>query len=112
MVGGGTALRKRIPPLRMRWLMPPLPTAPATPEDYVTWLNQRLGQEVRRRREALGLSAYALGKVVGVTDQTILNLEQGLCPNGCWMGTLARIARHFGLRLRDLIEAAEGGGET
>ena len=54
------------------------------------------------------MSAYALGKVAMVTDQTILNIEQGLCPNGCWMGTLARIAHHFGLRLRDLLDAAEG----
>lgn len=48
-----------------------------TPDEYAKWINQRIGEEVRRRREALGLSAYALGKVAGVSDQTILNIERG-----------------------------------
>lgn len=48
-----------------------------TPDEYAHWINQRIGEEVRRRREALGLSAYALGKLAGVSDQTILNIERG-----------------------------------
>lgn len=56
---------------------------PVSADDYVRSLNQRIGDEVRERREALGLSAYTLAKAAGGSDQTILNLEQGQCPNGC-----------------------------
>lgn len=74
---------------------------------YVESLHRRLGLEVASRREALGLSAYALAKAAGVTDQTILNLERGQSKNGCWTSTLARIAYRFGLSLTDLVHAAE-----
>lgn len=84
------------------------PTDPRTPDEYADWINARLGAEVRRRREALGLSAYALGRVCGVSDQTILNIEQGLCPNGCWTGTLARMCARFDTTLSALVAAAEG----
>ena len=77
-----------------------------TPDEYADWINAKIGQEVRRRREAAGLSAYRLGQLCGVSDQTILNLEQGTCERGCVMGTLARIAFHFGGTLEDLIAAA------
>lgn len=60
------------------------------------------------RREAAGLSAYRLGRLCGVTDQTILNIERAACDRGCLTGTLARIAFHFGLTLRELVGAAEG----
>ncbi len=78
-----------------------------TPDEYADWINERLGAEVRERREALGLSAYALGRACGVSDQTILNIEQGNCDRGCLTGTLARVAFHFGISLTALIEAAE-----
>lgn len=78
-----------------------------TPDEYADWINKRIGAEVLRRREALGLSAYALGRVCGVSDQTILNIEQGLCPNGCWTGTLARMCLRFGTTLSELVAAAE-----
>ncbi len=81
--------------------------APTTPDEYADWINARIGAEVARRRAALGLSAYALGKDAGVTDQTILNLEQGNCDRGCLTGTLARIALRFGITLSTLIQAAE-----
>ena len=80
---------------------------PASADDYVRSLNQRIGEEVRERREALGLSAYTLAKAAGVTDQTILNIEQGLCPNGAWSGTLMRIAVRFGTTYSELVAAAE-----
>jgi transcriptional regulator with XRE-family HTH domain len=78
-----------------------------SPDDYVCSLNQRIGAEVKSRREALGLSAYTLAKAAGVTDQTILNLEQGLCPNGPWAATLMRIAVRFGTTFSELVAAAE-----
>jgi hypothetical protein len=34
-------------------------------DDYVRSLNQRIGEEVKERREALGLSAYMLAKAAG-----------------------------------------------
>lgn len=86
------------------------PPAPTTPDEYADWINARIGAEVRRRREALRLSAYALGKDAGVTDQTILNLEQGNCDRGCLTGTLARIAFRFGTTLSELTAAAERRG--
>lgn len=55
---------------------------PASSDDYVVSLHRRLGLELAARRAALGLSAYALGKAAGVTDQTILNLERGLAKAG------------------------------
>lgn len=82
-------------------------TAPTDPDKYALWINARIGAEVRERREALGISAYALGRSAGVSDQTILNLEQGFCPNGCWTGTLARIGVRFGTTLSELVAAAE-----
>lgn len=53
------------------------------------------------------MSAYALGKAAGnVSDQTILNIEQGLKPNGCWTGTLARVCRRLGTTLDMLVVVA------
>ena len=82
------------------------PPAPATPDEYADWINARIGAEVRRR-EATGLSAYALAKAAAVTDQTILNIEQGNCDRGSLTGTLARIAFRFEVTLTVLIGAAE-----
>ena len=81
--------------------------APATPDAYADWINARIGAEVQRRREALGLSAYALARDAQVSDQTILNIEQGNLLNGPFSGTLARIAFRFGTKLGELIETAE-----
>ena len=78
-------------------------------DEHVRLLHQRIGKEVRKRRDAMGLSAYTLAKAAGVTDQTILNLEQGLCPNGCWTGTLARIALRLGTSFTELVVTAEDG---
>lgn len=76
-------------------------------EDYPKWITERIGAEVRERREALPLSAYAMGRAADVSDQTILNIEQGFNPNGCWIGTLARIAMRLGTTLSELVTAAE-----
>jgi transcriptional regulator with XRE-family HTH domain len=79
----------------------------ASSDDYVASLHRRLGLELADRRAALGLSAYALGKAAGVTDQTILNLERGLAKNGCWTATLARLCLCFGVSVAEFVEAAE-----
>lgn len=82
-------------------------TNPASnPDTYTKWIHERIGLEVRERREALNISAYALGRSAGVSDQTILNIERGVYPNGCWTGTLARICVHFGTTLDVLMVAA------
>lgn len=78
----------------------------ATADDYADWINQRIGEEVTRRRVALGMTPYALGKVCGVCDQTILNIEHGKCDRGHLTGTLARISFHFGITLNELMDAA------
>lgn len=77
---------------------------------YADRFNARLGAVVRRRREALGWSTYKLGKETGVTDQTILNLEQGRCDQGCLTGTLARIAWRLGVPVWVLAAEAESDG--
>lgn len=78
-----------------------------SPDEYARWINARIGAEVRARREQLGVSAYLLGKEGGVSDQTILNIEQSAYKNGSMTGTLARICVYFGTTLPDLIAAAE-----
>lgn len=83
------------------------PTHAFTPDEYARWINQRIGEEVRERREKLGMSAYALGRWAGVSDQAILNIEQNVNQNGSLSGTLARISLRFGIKLAELIEAAE-----
>ncbi len=85
--------------------------APTTADEYTDWINRNIGLEVRRRREALGLSAYALAHEAGVSDQTLLNLEQGWLKKGCMSGTLIRIARRLGLRLSELVSATEEAAE-
>lgn len=81
--------------------------APTDPEKYARWINRRLGAEVRKRREALRLSAYALAKRARVTDQTILNLEQG--HHSPTVTTLALLAVCFGTTCSELVTAAEMG---
>jgi len=53
------------------------PTHAPTPFDYPTWINDRIRAELKARRLALGLSAYALAIPRQLTDQTILNIEHG-----------------------------------
>ena len=77
---------------------------PLSPEDYLALVNRKIGAEVRERREALHISAYALASKSGVTDQTILNMEQGLTtPN---LATLVWICVRFGTTLEEFIVAA------
>lgn len=78
-----------------------------SPDDYISFLNQRIGAEIAERRTALGLSAYTLAKAAAVSDQTVLNIERGHYANGCWTATLARMALRFGTTLSELVTAAE-----
>lgn len=94
--GGGNAHRTRMDPNY----------SPLDADAYAAWINRRLGAEVRRRREVLGLSAYALGKAAGqVSDQTILNIEQDRVDP--LLSTLARICVRFGITLSELVVGAE-----
>ena len=79
------------------------------PGNFPKWINGRIGAEVLERREALGLTAYALGRAAGVSDQTILNIEQAVNLKGSWTGTLARICGGFGKGLSEPVGGATGG---
>lgn len=76
-------------------------------DQYAKWINARIGAEVRERREALGLTAFAVSEVGGVSDQTYHNLERGKYAGGSLTGTLARICVRLGITLSVLIVAAE-----
>lgn len=79
-----------------------------TPDEYAAAINAAIGAEIQRRRKALGMSVYGLAKAAGdFSDQTILNIERGHCPNGCLTGTLARICHGLGTTLTDLVAEAE-----
>lgn len=80
---------------------------PDSPDAYAAWVNHRIGQKVIRCREAIGLSAYALAKQIGLTDQSIRNIERGKCPAGTLSSNLARIAHRFGTSLGHFISSAE-----
>ena len=95
-------------PLKLATVSNPDCATPAdSPDDYVAWLNRRIGQEVKRLRLSTGLSAYCLANQCGISDQTFLNVERGTCPNGCLTSVLARISHRFGLQLWELIQRAE-----
>ena len=79
-----------------------------SPDEYAAWINQRIGAEVKRRREALGLSAYALARLAGVSDQTVLNIEHGRCKTGVNAATLARLCPTFHVALWEFMASAEG----
>ena len=79
-----------------------------SPDDYAAWINQRIGAEVKRRREALGLSAYGLAKLAGLSDQTVLNIEHGHGKNGANAGTLARLCVIFHIGVAEFMATVEG----
>ena len=80
-----------------------------TADAYEAWINRRIGARVTHWREKRGVSPYRLGRLCKVTDQTILNIEQGRCPRGSLTGTLSRIAYHLGIELRELVPVSEDG---
>ncbi|HEY0548920.1 MAG TPA: helix-turn-helix transcriptional regulator [Verrucomicrobiae bacterium] len=85
--------------------MKAIPPCYLTPDLYPDRLNRQIGRELRARRESLNLSAYALSKDARVTDQTILNIEQGTTsPN---LTTLALLCLRFGIRVAEFLASAE-----
>ena len=80
---------------------------PDSPDAYADRVNQRIGQEVIRRRTAIGLSAYALAKQIKTNAQSIRNIELAKCPLGTLSSNLARIAHYFGTTLGNFISSAE-----
>lgn len=83
-----------------------LESAQREPEVYLAWFCRALGMELRRRREAAGISAYRMGRIIGVSDQAILNLEQGCVgKNGPCLGTVVRAALYLGMLVPELMVA-------
>ena len=84
-----------------------LATAQRDPEAYLAWFCQAVGAALARRREAAGISAYKMGRLVSVSDQAILNLERGCVgKNGPCLGTVIRVALHLGILVPELVRAA------
>ncbi len=67
---------------------------------------KRLGEWLRERRQAAGLSTIQLAKAVGTTDGTISRIEQGAfaAPDP---HKLSRIAEALGLSLADVYAMAD-----
>lgn len=59
-------------------------------------------REVRRRREALGLSQVDLGARMGVADSYISHIERGRTPN-MQIDSLARLAEALECQPQDLL---------
>lgn len=77
-----------------------------TAAQYEAWVNQRISRMLLRLCMERGLSAYALGRLCGLSDQTIRNLELGRHDRGCLTGTLARICYHLGMELQEFMNEA------
>ncbi len=85
--------------------MKSIPPDYLTPDSYPDRLNRQIGLELCARRESLNLSAYALAKSARVSDQTILNIEQGkTCPN---LAILALLCVRFGITASEFLASAE-----
>jgi transcriptional regulator with XRE-family HTH domain len=80
------------------------PNHAPTPEDYPTWLNERVAAELKARRLALGLSAYALAVPRKLTDETILNIEN--CKHSPSLRTLGLLCQRLGTTVDVVIVAA------
>ncbi len=58
-----------------------------SPDDYISFLNQRIGAEIAERRTALGLSVYTLAKAAAVSDQFTC------CSSNQWVRVWGRTRR-------------------
>jgi transcriptional regulator with XRE-family HTH domain len=66
---------------------------------------KRFGEQIRHRRQELGLSTHDLGKLIGTRNSTIMRIEQGAfaAPRP---DKLARIAQALHLSLADIYADA------
>jgi DNA-binding XRE family transcriptional regulator len=75
---------------------------PEADDDYPDEVCRRLGQRMRECRQRLGLSTYSLAIPGVLSDQTILNMEQGRVNYGI------RTAALYCQRLGTTLEAMFG----
>jgi transcriptional regulator with XRE-family HTH domain len=74
-----------------------------------TGLTDRLvGNRIRMRREALGMSQSALGRAIGVSFQQVQKYEQG--KNRIGASRLTAIASHLGVTVASLFDEMPTGG--
>jgi transcriptional regulator with XRE-family HTH domain len=66
---------------------------------------RRIGEGVRKRREALGLSQERLAEMADISKNYAGNIERG--EYDATIGTLARVARSLGCRVADLLDEAD-----
>lgn len=74
-----------------------------------TALDAALGQRIRERRKALGVSQTALGESIGLTFQQVQKYERG--ANRVSFSRLVDIAHALNCRIVDLIGDLDIGGE-
>ncbi|MFN3877277.1 MAG: helix-turn-helix domain-containing protein [Brevundimonas sp.] len=74
--------------------------------EYEKRIDARIGQGVRVRREALGLSQKALGSAIGVTFQQLQKYEQG--TNRIASSKLVRIADALECEASELLDEEVG----
>jgi transcriptional regulator with XRE-family HTH domain len=75
---------------------------------FLHTLRGRLGQVIQRRRRKAGLSWRTLGRLCGVSHNTIRNLERG--ERSTRLDIIERIAWALDLPLSRLIREAERRG--
>jgi transcriptional regulator with XRE-family HTH domain len=72
-------------------------------------LDVAIGQRIRERRRALGVSQEALGKALGITFQQVQKYERG--ANRISFSRLMAIAEALRCRLRDLVDELDDSPE-
>lgn len=70
---------------------------------------ETIGQNLRRSREAAGISQRTLAKEAKISRSTIANLELGTAPN-VHLGTLKSLCDALGLPITEIL--AEGAAAT
>lgn len=74
------------------------------------WLDVAIGQRIRQRRRALGMSQAALGDAIGLTFQQVQKYERG--SNRVSFSKLLEIARALNIGLTELAEGLDAGSEA
>ena len=64
-----------------------------------------LGQFIKEKREAVGLSQKALGTAAGISDSAIQRIEAGSRKNPGW-DTLCKIAKALGIHPFEILQNA------